>query len=157
MTIGLLRIAQVCGSLDPLSFSGANGFCGHNLKPPICRFKERPQNPLAPGDVVSLSRVSIRPRGRDRVPASVTGLFIIPREFVPVRPCNSIQVVDHFSFSKRQLASELLRSPQPSSMHVYEAESALLESQYGDVGHGARRQMPQFLALDLSGGVPRGA
>src|SRR5215510_1504678 len=102
------------------------------------------------------SRVSIRPRGRDRVPASVTGLFIISREFVPVRPCNSIQIVDHFSFSKRQLASELLRSSQPSPMHVYEAESAFLEPQYGDVGHGARRQMPQFLALDLSGRIPRG-
>src|SRR5215510_2650914 len=104
----------------------------------------------------SLSRVSIRPRGRDRVPASVTGLSVIPREFVPVRPCNSIQVVDHFSFSKRQLARELLRSSQPSPMHVYEAESAFLEPQYGDVGHGARGKMPQFLAFDLSGRIPRG-
>ena len=72
------------------------------------------------------SRVSNRPRGRDRVPADVAGLFIISREFVPVRPCNSIQVVDHFSFSKRQFASELLRSSQPSPIHVYEAESAFL-------------------------------
>src|SRR5262245_24640993 len=85
----------------------------------------------------SLSRVSVRSRGRDSVPSGVTGLSIIPREFVPIRSCNSIQIVDHFPFSKRQFATELLRSSQPSSIHVYEAESAFLEPQYGDVGHRA--------------------
>src|SRR5262245_55198842 len=77
----------------------------------------------------SLSRISSRSRGRNCVPSSFTGLFIIPRQFVPVRACNPVQIVDHFPFSKRQLAAELLRSSQSSSIHINKAEGAFLEPQ----------------------------
>jgi len=83
------------------------------------------------------SRVSSRSRGRNCVPAGVTGLFIIPRQFVPVRTCNSVQIIDHFPFSKRQLAGELLRSSQSSPIHINKAEGAFLKPEYCDVGHGA--------------------
>src|SRR5262252_10573171 len=72
----------------------------------------------------SLSRVSNRWRGRDCVPSGGAGLFIITGQFVPVRACNSVQIINYFPFSKCQLAGELLCSSQPSAEHINKAEGA---------------------------------
>src|SRR5262249_10899575 len=85
----------------------------------------------------TLSRTSGSSRGRNCIPASVAGLSIIPRQFIPIRTCDSVQIVDHFPLSQRQLACELLRSSQSSPIYLYKAEVTFLEPQYRNVSHSA--------------------
>src|SRR5260370_17094768 len=68
-----------------------------------------------------VSRPSDR-RRIDCVPSRVTGLFVVPRECVPVWACDAIQIVNHFSFPQRQLASEspIATHPPPLPLGVPE-------------------------------------
>src|SRR5215510_7392179 len=79
-----------------------------------------------------------RPRRRNCIPASVSRLSIILRQLIPIRPCHAVQIINHFPLAQRQLASKLLCSPQPSSIHIDEAEVAFLELKHSDIGHCAR-------------------
>src|SRR5437899_2005951 len=66
--------------------------------------------------LVMLAYPASRPFDRRRidcVPPRVTGLPIIRRKCVPVRACDAIQIVNHFSFTQRQLASESPIAAQP--------------------------------------------
>src|SRR2546429_4160085 len=86
--------------------------------------------------LVMLDYPASRPFDRRRidcVPPRVTGLPIIRRKCVPVRACDAIQIVNHFSFTQRQLASESPIAAQPCPVHVGVPELAMLEPQCRDV------------------------
>ena len=51
------------------------------------------------------------PLRHDAVPPRIAGLFVIFRQFGPIRPGDAVEVVDHLAVANGELADQFLRGP----------------------------------------------
>lgn len=76
--------------------------------------------------------------------------------FAPRHSSAGVEVEDDAACADSHFRNDALRATDLASGEIGEAECAVIDSQNGDVGHGADRDLSEFGVADLGGGIRGG-